>query len=159
MKKIFLLLVFCFSNLGFLFGQTLANSFKIPAKIESAFHKEFSGAKIYSVQNILKNKKHYYKIETIVSKKINGITYNESGKIVVVEKEIALNKIPEKLLKKLKKKYPGSEIVIARKIIKNKKVSYELSTTQSGEEYIINISDKSKILNRKHIFEKVEEGC
>lgn len=120
MKKMFIL--FVVTSLIFLsgYGQRVKET-EVPAATKAAFQKQYPGIKASwdkEGQGFEANFKQNGKIMSAV--------LDDNGTIIEIETDISINELPKSGMDYIVKKYPGSKIKEAAKVVKaNGEINYE----------------------------------
>ncbi len=89
---------------------------KLPGAVKEAVKKHFPEAKVRGAASEVEDGKTTYEVELTVEGRSVNVAMNAEGKILEVEKEITVGKLPRAVRKRLAKKYPGAKIEKAEQI-------------------------------------------
>jgi len=113
---------------------------KLPAKILEAIKGRFPKAEITSAEKEKEDGKIVYDIELKSDGKKYEMDILEDGTIIEIEKEVAVNKLPDGAAKTIEEKYPKSKIL---EVMEVNKVEGKKETPQHYE-VTIETADKKK---------------
>ncbi len=101
---------------------------KLPAAVKKAVQKKFPEAKVRGAAKEVEDGKTTYEVELTVEGRAVDVAMNAEGKILEIEKEIPVAKLPAAVKKRLEAKYPGARIEKAEEITKGEDgpVRYEV---------------------------------
>jgi hypothetical protein len=109
-------------------GEEKISPDKLPAAVKKAVKKKFPEAEIRGAAKEVEGGKTTFEVEMTVEGRMVDIAVSPKGKILEVEKEVPVAKLPKAVKKALKKKYPGAEIEKAETVTKGEDgpVRYEV---------------------------------
>lgn len=99
---------------------------KIPAAILKTVKAKFPTAKINKASKEVEEGKTVYELEMTDGGKSLDVNFTPEGKILVIEREIAVEKLPKVVSAAVAKKYPKGKITKAEEVTEGDEVSYEV---------------------------------
>jgi putative PepSY-like beta-lactamase-inhibitor len=102
---------------------------KLPSAVKRAIKKNFPEANIRGAAKEVEDGKTTYEVELTVEGRSIDVAMDAKGKILEVEEEIPVAKLPEAVKKGLAKRFPGARIAKAEAVTKGKggPVRYEIA--------------------------------
>src|SRR4051812_11068185 len=97
----------------------------LPAAVQQALGQVSQGATIVGYSKEIENGKTLYEIEMKTGKVTKDVTLDESGKVVIVEQEVALDSVPAAVKEGLTKGAGKARITKVESITEDGKVTYE----------------------------------
>ena len=97
-------------------GEEKIPAEKLPSAVKKAVKKKFPEAKIRGAAKEEEDGKTNYEVELTVEGRSVDVAMDAEGKILEIEKEIPVSKLPAAVKKKLAAKYPGAKIEKAEEI-------------------------------------------
>ncbi len=115
---------------------------KVPAAVLKTQKAKFPTAKIKKAIKEEDEGKTVYELEMTVDGRNVDANFSSEGKILSVEKEIAIEKLPKKVAEAVAKKYPKATIVLAEEMTEgdDDELDYEV-TVKDGEKTIVIVLD------------------
>jgi len=145
MRKIAILFsVYLLTGLS-VFSQEISPE-QVPGKVKQAFAKQFPTAKAlkYGLDNTA------YKISFLEQGKECIVTYDNTGKLIETEREIASDRLPQKVQSSASKNFPGYSIITAvRREAIDKGVCFEMDLKKDNEGYSVRFSEAGEILQKQ----------
>jgi hypothetical protein len=119
----------------------------LPLAVQTAAkHEESKGVTVRGYNKEIENGKTFYEVETRVNGRTRDILLDESGAVVEVEQQVAINNIPASAVEGLKKEAGGAHIMQVESVTKRDKVTYEAVILKNGKRKEIAVrSDGSAI--------------
>ncbi len=123
---------------------------KLPRAVLDAVKAKFPGAELTGAEK----EEEKGKVEYEVALKYKGHKYEviltPEGKIVAVEKEIAVKDLPRAVTAAVETKYPKATIKIAEEVTKGEKVNYEVHLVTADNRHVEVLLDPSgKVLHEE----------
>lgn len=111
---------------------------KLPKAVKASVDKHFAGAKLKEAAVEKEDGKTVYEVSFTYKDANYDVTFEEDGKIVDVEKEIAVKDLPAAITEALEAKYPKAKIDKAEELAKAdlKPVAYELLVTTADKKKV-----------------------
>jgi uncharacterized membrane protein YkoI len=128
---------------------------KLPKAVIDAVKKKFPDAELKSAEKEKEGGKEVF--EVVIKNKDQNleVIVSPEGKILAVEKEIAVKDLPKAVTEAVDAKYPKSSIKKAEEVTKDDKVTYEvLIETADKKKLEVELDPKGKFVER----EKKEEN-
>lgn len=102
---------------------------KLPAAVKKAVKKTFPEARIHGAAREVEDGKTTYEVALKVEGRSIDVAMSAEGKILEVEKEIPVDKLPKAVARKLAAKYPGARIEKVEEITRSEDgpVHYEVA--------------------------------
>jgi hypothetical protein len=131
---------------------------EVPKKVLRAVKKKFPGAKLLGAEKEIENKKTIYEINLKYKGHKYDVTFTPGGKLIEIEKTIAVKDLPEAVTEALNKKYPKATFKKAEEVTKGKKVVFEVVlVTQDKKSFEVVVSPEGKILEEESKDKKKEK--
>jgi uncharacterized membrane protein YkoI len=128
---------------------------KLPKAVTDAVKKRFPKAKLISAEKQKEDGKTLYEVSIEVGQTEIEVTLTPEGKIIEIEKEIAVKDLPKAVKATLGKKYPKSTIESAAEITRGKVVTYGVEIVTKDKKTIeVELDPKGKVLDE----DEDEEG-
>lgn len=110
-------------------GEEKISADKLPAPVKKTVKKKFPEAKIRGAAKEVEGGKTTFEVELTVEGRSVDVAMNARGKILEIEKEIPVDKLPAAVRKELKEKFPGAKIEKAEEITEGEDgpVHYEVA--------------------------------
>jgi hypothetical protein len=105
----------------------------LPAAVQQAADEQTKGAEIKGYSKEVEHGKTYYEVETLVGGHTRDLEFDSTGKLVVVEEEIALDKLPAAARAAIEKAASGGKLNKVEAVTKGSVVTYEASITRVGK--------------------------
>jgi uncharacterized membrane protein YkoI len=130
MMRILLVIVFAWSALvaGTVLAQeseTKANLRSLPPAVQQAVKAQSQGATLRGVAKEVKDGVTLYEAELSVQGRTRDITFDADGKVVMVEDQTTLNKIPAAARTAIQKAIGTGKLVLVEKVTRGEKTYYE----------------------------------
>jgi hypothetical protein len=136
---------------------------QVPQAVMDSAKDKFPGAEHRGAAKETEEGKTVYEIAMTHEGHKMDVTFEEDGKLVLVETEVPEADVPEVVLKSAKDKYPGAKIDLVESVKKGPKVKTEVDyyefhlTTSDNKSAEIEADSKGKILKTEEKKEK-EKG-
>jgi uncharacterized membrane protein YkoI len=104
----------------------------LPAAVQKAMEEKTQGAEIKGYSKEVENGKTFYEVETTVDGRSRDLLYDPTGKLVEVEEEIALDKVPAGARAAIEKAAAGGKVRKVEALTKGGTVSYEAAITNKA---------------------------
>lgn len=106
----------------------------LPPEIQNAVKEQTRNAALVGVSKEVEGGKTMYEVETKVNGKGRDLMLDRNGRVVTVEEEVPLEKIPAPAQAAIVKKVAGGKIKMVETVTKGSDVSYEAAyTTKAGK--------------------------
>jgi uncharacterized membrane protein YkoI len=116
-----------------LIADTKVKMEDLPKAVQDAVKEHTKNATLVGLSKEVEKGKTMYEVET----KVNGLTHDvlldKSGKVVSVEEETTLDKIPSAAKAAIEKKATGGKITKVETVTEGSKVSYEAVVNKNGK--------------------------
>jgi hypothetical protein len=124
---------------------------KLPKAVVEAVKAKFPKAELVSAEKEKEDGKTVYEVAIKNEGQNIEVTVTPEGKIIEIEKEIALKDVPKAVSEALEKKYPKATVKKVEEIIKNDKTEgYEfLLVTADKKTVEVKFSPEGKVLNEE----------
>src|SRR5262245_125276 len=102
---------------------------RLPAAVKKAVHKKFPEAKFRGAAKEVEDGKTTYEVLLTVEGRAVDVSLDAEGEILEIEKEIAAEKLPRAVRRRLAARYPGAKIEKAEELIEGEDgpVRYEVA--------------------------------
>jgi uncharacterized membrane protein YkoI len=131
---------------------------KVPKAVLDAVKAKFEGCELVSAEKEKEDGKDVYEIAIKHKGQKIEVTLTPEGKIVSVEKEIAVKDLPKAVTEALDAKYPKATIKKAEEETKDDKVTYEVLIVTADKQTIeVTLDPKGKILEEEKQEEKKKD--
>jgi hypothetical protein len=102
---------------------------RLPAAVKKAVHKKFPEAKFRGAAKEVEDGKATYEVLLTVEGRSVDVSLDAEGEILEIEKEIAAEKLPRAVRRRLAARYPGAKIEKAEELIEGEDgpVRYEVA--------------------------------
>lgn len=131
---------------------------KVPKAVLDAVKAKFKDAKLISAQKENENGKLLYEINLKVKGQTIEVSATPDGKIVSIEKTIAVKDLPKPVAEALEKKYPKATLKKAEEVTEGEKVSYEVLLVTADKKTLEVVFDpKGKVLEEENKDKKEEK--
>ena len=104
-----------------------------PAAVQQAIKDNTKDVTLLGVAKDVENGKTEYEAETTANGHGKDITFDETGKLLAVEEEVALDSVPAAAKAAIEKQATGGKIRKVEKITAGEKVVYEATLTKNGK--------------------------
>jgi hypothetical protein len=110
-------------------GEEKIPAGKLPSAVKKAVQKKFPDARIRGAAKEEEDGKTTYEVELTVKGRSVDVALDAEGKILEIEKEVPVSRLPAAVQKKLAAKYPGAKIEKAEEITRGEDgpVRYEVA--------------------------------
>jgi uncharacterized cupredoxin-like copper-binding protein len=120
----------------------------LPAPVQQALDQLSQGATIVGYSKEVENGKTLYEIEMKTGSLTKDVTLDETGKVVIVEQEVALDSLPDAVKNGITKAAGASKIVKVESITEGDKVTYEASL-KSGKTKELVVGKDGELISNK----------
>src|SRR5262245_21396908 len=97
----------------------------VPAAVRQAFAKAFPKATIKTCAKEVEKGRTSYEISSTEGDTRRDVLFYADGRLIVVEEVIAFGSVPEPVQRAVKERYPGGEVTLTEKLIRDGAVTYE----------------------------------
>jgi putative PepSY-like beta-lactamase-inhibitor len=97
----------------------------VPAAVREAFAKAFPKATIKECAKEVEKGKTSYEISSTEGETRRDVLFYADGRLIVVEEVVPFSSVPEPVQRAVKGRYPGGEVTLAEKLIRDGAVLYE----------------------------------
>jgi uncharacterized membrane protein YkoI len=105
----------------------------LPGAVQASARAEARGAEIIGVSKEVEKGRISYEIETKVDGKSRDLSFDQTGKLLAIEEEVASTSLPAEAWAAIQKRAAGSTIKKIESVTEGNSVSYEVGlTTRSG---------------------------
>ncbi|WP_020471925.1 PepSY-like domain-containing protein [Zavarzinella formosa] len=130
----------------------------LPKAIVDAVKAKFPKAELVSGEKEKEDGKTVYEVKIKDGKTELEIKLTEEGKIVELEKEIAVKDLPKAVAEAVEAKYPKATVKEAEEVTKGEKTVYEVTVkTADGKTLEVALDPAGKILTTEEVKEKKKE--
>jgi uncharacterized membrane protein YkoI len=112
---------------------------ELPAAVQAAVKEHSQGATIKGLAVEVDKGKKVYEAELSVNGKSRDITFDEQGKLVTAEEEIALTAVPEPARVAIQKAAGAGKITLVEAVTENGKTTYEAHVTTGKKQSEIKV--------------------
>lgn len=105
----------------------------VPTTVREAFAKAFPKATIKGCAKEVEKGKTSYEISSTEGETRRDVLFYADGRLIVVEEAISFGSVPEPVQQAVHKRYPGSEIMLAEKLMRDATVLYEFRIKHRGK--------------------------
>ena len=105
----------------------------LPAAVQKAADEQTKGAEIKGYSKEVEKGKTYYEVETRLDGHGRDLLFDASGKLVEVEEEIAIDKLPPAVRNAIEKAATGGKLNKVESVTKGSVITYEASITKGGK--------------------------
>jgi hypothetical protein len=120
----------------------------LPAAVQAAIAAQSKGAKVRGFSEEKEHGQTYYEAEFQVSGHTKDVLMDPQGKVMEVEEEVALDKLPAPVREGLMAKAPSSKLVKVESLTKQGKlVAYEAQVIAKGKKSEIQVGPDGKPLD------------
>jgi len=131
---------------------------KVPKAVLDVVKAKFKDAKLVSAEKEKHNDKVVYEINLKVKDQTIEVSATADGKIVSIEKTIAVKDLPKPVAETLERKYPRATIKIVEEVLEGEKVSYEVLLVTADKKTLEVVFDpKGKVLEEEKKDKKEEK--
>jgi hypothetical protein len=109
---------------------------KLPKAVKDAVKKAYPDGELKSAEKVKENGKETFEVVLKNKRESLELVLTPEGKILAVEKEIAIKDLPKAVTEAIDAKYPKSTLKKAEEVTKDKKITYEV---------VIETADKKKL--------------
>jgi uncharacterized membrane protein YkoI len=131
---------------------------KVPKVVLDAVKAKFPGAELTEAAKEEDKGKVEYEVTIKYKEHKIDVILTPEGKIIAVEKTIAIKDLPRAVTAAVTEKYPKATIKLAEEITKDNKVTYEVHLVTAQNQTLEVVLDPSgKILNEEKVEKKEEK--
>ena len=131
---------------------------KVPKAVIDAVKAKFDGAELVGAEKEKEDGKIVYEINLKHKGQKIEVTVTPEGKIVSIEKTIAIKDLPKVVTEAIDKKYPGATIKVAEEVTEKGKMNYEVQLVTADKKKVEVVLDPSgKIVKEEKKEEKKEK--
>jgi hypothetical protein len=105
----------------------------VPPAVLKAFEKAFPKATIKGCAKEVEKGKTSYEISSTEGGTRRDVLFYADGRLVVVEEAIPFGSVPQSVQQAVHKRYPGGEIMLAEKLMRDATVLYEFRIKHRGK--------------------------
>jgi hypothetical protein len=105
----------------------------VPRAVRAAFEKAFPKATIKECAREVEKGKTAYEISSTEGETRRDVLFYADGRLIVIEEAIPIESAPDPVQRAVRKMYPGGEISLAEKIIRDGAVLYEFRVKHQGK--------------------------
>jgi hypothetical protein len=105
----------------------------VPTAVREAFAKAFPKATIKGCAKEVEKGRTSYEISSTEGETRRDVLFYADGRLIVVEEVIAFGSVPEPVQQAVHKRYPGGEIMLAEKLMRDATVLYEFRIKHRGK--------------------------
>jgi hypothetical protein len=105
----------------------------VPRAVRAAFEKAFPKATIKECSKEVEKGKTAYEISSTEGETRRDVLFYADGRLVVIEEAIPIESAPDPVQRAVRNLYPGGEITLAEKIIRDGAVLYEFRVKHRGK--------------------------
>ncbi len=125
-------------------SETKANLKDLPPAVQEAVKAQSEGATLRGVSRELKDGVALYEAEMTVNGLTKDITFDAKGKIISVEAETTLSKIPEGARAAIQKAIGTGKLVLVEEVTRGEIRYYEGHITQGGKTSEVTVDAQGK---------------
>jgi uncharacterized membrane protein YkoI len=122
---------------------------KVPAKVKEAIKAKFPAAELVSAEKEKEDGKTVFEVVIKNAGQKIEVIVDETGKIVAIEKVIAVKDLPKPVVEALEKKYPKATIKKVEEVLKGDKTTYELRIESGGKTLEVTFDSTGKFLEEE----------
>ena len=111
----------------------------LPPAVQKTVAEQTKGAQIKGISRETEKGVVQYEIETLVSGKARDFNVDTSGKLLVVEEEVPIDRIPPAARFAIEKKTAGGRITRVETVTEDGVTSYEAAYTKGGRTHEIGV--------------------
>ena len=123
-----------------LLADTKVKMADLPKPVQDAVKEQTKGATIVGLAKEVEKGKTMYEVETKVNGLSRDLLFDASGKVVSVEEETTLDKIPAAAKAAIEKKAAGGKITRVETLTQGSTVSYEAVVNKNGKNTEIGVN-------------------
>lgn len=112
-----------------MFGDTKVAFSSLPVAVQIAAKSQADGATIIGASRETEKGATTYEVQTRVNGKSRDLSFEEGGKLLAVEQEVALDSLPNPAFEAIRKMAAGRTIKKVESVTCGKSVSYEATVT------------------------------
>jgi hypothetical protein len=105
----------------------------VPTVVREAFAKAFPKAAIKGCAKEIETGKTSYEISSIEGRTRRDVLFYADGTLIVVEEAVPFSSVPEPVQQAVHKRYPGGEILLAEKVMRDATVLFEFRIRHRGK--------------------------
>jgi uncharacterized membrane protein YkoI len=113
---------------------------ELPPAVRQSVERETRGATIRELSKETENGRVYYEAETSVNGKQREILFDESGKVVKVEQQVALDSIPAGARSAIEQQAAGGQVLGVKAVTRDGKTTYKARVQKAGEKFHLKVT-------------------
>lgn len=138
-----------FASVGFAQEKKVTRS-ELPSSVQKTVAEQSKGAKIRGFSREKEHGQTYYEAEMLVNGHSKDVLMNNSGKVVEVEEQVALDKLPAEIKSGLEAQAGKGKITKVESLTKDDKlVAYEAVVVANGKHHEIQVGPDGKPLTHE----------
>ena len=138
-----------FASVGFAQGKNVKRS-ELPPAVQKTVAEQSKGAKVRGFSREEEHGQTYYEAEMLVKGHSKDVLMDKSGKVVEVEEQVALDRLPAEVKSGLEAKAGKGKIAKVESLTKNDKlVAYEAVVVANGKHHEIQVGPDGKPLSHE----------
>src|SRR3974377_2097748 len=119
--------------IGALSSQKKFKMTDLPSAVQQTVKEQTKGATLVGLNKEIEGGKTTYEAETKVNGRARDVKIDESGAVVAIEEEVALDSIPAAAKAAIEKQAAGGKIRKVESVTKGNTVTYEAAVTINGK--------------------------
>lgn len=141
--------VLMFASVGFA-QEKKVTQLELPSGVQKTVAEQAKGATVRGFSREEEHGQTYYEAEMLVDGHSKDVLMNKSGKVVEVEEQVALDKLPAEVKSGLEAKAGKGKITKVESLTKNDKlVAYEAVVVANGKHHEIQVGPDGKPLSHE----------
>ena len=138
-----------FASVGFAQEKKVTRS-ELPSSVQKTVAEQSKGAKIRGFSREKEHGQTYYEAEMLVNGHSKDVLMNNSGKVVEVEEQVALDKLPPEIKSGLEAQAGKGKVTKVESLTKDDKlVAYEAVVVANGKHHEIQVGPDGKPLTHE----------
>ena len=138
-----------FASVGFAQEKKVTRS-ELPSSVQKTVAEQSKGAKIRGFSREKEHGQTYYEAEMLVNGHSKDVLMNNSGKVVEVEEQVALDKLPAEIKSGLEAQAGKGKVTKVESLTKDDKlVAYEAVVVANGKHHEIQVGPDGKPLTHE----------
>jgi uncharacterized membrane protein YkoI len=133
MKTLFTVVVLLGAALAAADSEKKIQKSDLPAAVQKAADEQTKGAEIKGYSKEVEKGQTFYEVETRVDGHGRDLEFDSTGKLVVVEEEIGLEKVPAAARAAIETAATGGKLNKVEAVIRGRLTRYEASITKGGK--------------------------
>ncbi|MBI3658367.1 MAG: hypothetical protein HY232_18330 [Acidobacteria bacterium] len=130
-------------------GEKKVKMKDLPPAVQQTVKQVSQGATLRGLARETENGKVFYEVELTVNGRTKDVLLDESGGVVVIEEEVALESLPQPARSAIEQKAGGGKILKVESITKgNAIVTYEAIVKASGKNKEIKVAPDGALVNK-----------